>query len=125
MIGERDAPRYARKNALPGPRWMLLLAIIAIGVLAARGSALIAVLGHNIPQPAIEADYLLGVVLALLIGASIIAWPVPAEDRRAQGWLWLARCVVTLGFMLAYEWNYSLAAYGYFGRARTAGLDVS
>jgi hypothetical protein len=75
------------------------------------------VFGRHIPQERIEFDYLAGLVLAVIIGVSIRFWPVAAEDRRPLLWIWMAKTVVTLGLMLAYEWNYDLDAYGYYERA--------
>jgi hypothetical protein len=73
-------------------------------------------LGQNIPQADLEGDYILAVLWAAVLGSSILAWPVSYIDKQSLLWVWLAKVVVTLGFMLLYEANYStLDAYSYFG----------
>jgi len=71
--------------------------------------------GANIPAPDLARDYAIGVVWALLLGASILIWPVSRSDRRALLVIWCVKCVVALGLMLPYEANYwTLDAYDYF-----------
>lgn len=91
--------------------------MLAVG--AASFVTLLPVFGRWIGQPFIERDYFLGLCWALLLGASLLLWPVSDGDRRVLVRLWLAKCVVTLVLMLAYEWNYSLDAYTYFQLANT------
>ncbi|NJN66452.1 MAG: hypothetical protein HC884_06915 [Chloroflexaceae bacterium] len=63
-------------------------------------------------------DYLFGIGWAALLGFSILLWPVPSQHKRILLLLWLARCLVTLGFMLWYEYHYAaMDARGYFFRA--------
>jgi hypothetical protein len=89
--------------------------VVLIGAAAAALFATaIRPLGHNIPQPQIETDYLAGVFAALVIGLSIFFWPVRDGDRVVLFRLWLAKCAVTLGIMLVYEWQYPLDADAYF-----------
>lgn len=70
--------------------------------------------GRYIPQSDILSDYLAGVVWASIIAISIPVWPLPPQDRRAMGAAWLAKCLVTLCFMLFYEQHYGLDSYSYF-----------
>jgi len=60
-------------------------------------------LGVHIPQPDVQLDYLKGMGLAILIGLSILFWPVSAEERAALMVVWLVKVFVVLGFMLFYE----------------------
>lgn len=80
------------------------------------------VFGRYIPQDRIEFDYLFGLVWATMIALSIRFWPVQDADKRPLLIVWLAKVFVTLGAMLAYEWNYELDAYGYYGRSTMPGL---
>ena len=94
-----------------------LVAAIAIGLAIALPPFLsfVVVSGANIPAPDLARDYAIGVVWALLLGASILAWPVSRGDRRALLGIWGVKCVVALGLMLPYEANYwTLDAYDYF-----------
>ena len=93
------------------------VAAIAIGLAIALPPFLsfVVVSGANIPAPDLARDYAIGVVWALLLGASILIWPVSRSDRRALLVIWCAKCVVALGLMLPYEANYwTLDAYDYF-----------
>ncbi|HEU0078567.1 MAG TPA: hypothetical protein VFQ76_12995, partial [Longimicrobiaceae bacterium] len=93
----------------------LSLGLGALAGLAVPGFlALVVVLGRNIPQPAMGADYLAGLLWAAALGLGILLWPVPDRDRRALLVLWGAKCFVTLGFMLFYEYSYGLDSYLYF-----------
>jgi len=94
-----------------------LVAALAIGLAVALPPFLSFVVasGANIPAPDLARDYAIGVVWALLLGASILAWPVSRGDRRALLGIWGVKCVVALGLMLPYEANYwTLDAYDYF-----------
>jgi hypothetical protein len=71
-------------------------------------------LGRNIPQPSLEPDYVTGVVWAFALGVAILVAPLPREDKRPLLVLWLCKCLVTLGFMLFYEYSYGLDSYMYF-----------
>lgn len=59
-------------------------------------------------------DYLLGLLWAIIILASIMIWPVSPRHVPALMVLWIARIAVTLGLMLFYESNYGLDAANYF-----------
>ena len=101
----------------------LALAALA-GLTAPALLDLVARLGSHIPQPDMPADYLIGWGWGLLLGASILLWPVPSEDRSALLLLWAAKLGVTLGFMLLYEANYAgLDAYSYYLSA-SIGDDI-
>ena len=94
-----------------------LVAAIAIGLAIALPPFLSFVVasGANIPARDLASDYAIGVVWAVLLGASILIWPVPRSDRRALLAIWCVKCLVALGFMLLYEANYwGLDAYDYF-----------
>ena len=59
-------------------------------------------------------DCLAGVVTARVLLAAIIAWPVSQQHRMVLILLWIIRCGMTLGVMLAYEAAYGLDATGYY-----------
>lgn len=97
----------------------VLIATCAIGIgLAVPGFLdTVTALGHNIPQGDLATDYFTGLVWAIVLGASILVWPIPVRDKTSLLVVWLAKSLVTLGFMLLYEANYSsLDAYSYFLR---------
>lgn len=102
-----------RARRLRDLAWALLLAV-GVGIFVPTFVALVRSAGHRIPQPEIEADYFAGLVWAALLGAGILVWPAPTRDKPPLLVLWAAKCFVTLGFMLFYEWNYPLDSYYYF-----------
>ena len=94
--------------------WLPWLAACAIGVAVPVFVRAVRALGRNIPQPAIEVDYMAGVLWAAVLAVLILMTPTPRDDRRALLVLWGAKCFVTLGFMLVYEYSYGLDSYMYF-----------
>lgn len=105
-----------RERRLP---FVPLLVALLGGAALPTFVSLLRVWGRFIPQSDIEADYLRGLLWAGALGVSIFFWPVSSRDRRALLVLWGAKCFVTLGFMLLYEWNYALDAYGYFATSQS------
>jgi hypothetical protein len=57
---------------------------------------------------------MIGIVWAVVLGVSILFWPISVEDKRALLKLWFIRCLVALGVMLFYENIYPLDAFQYF-----------
>lgn len=99
---------------------IVLIAIVVViggGLFVFGFLDLVVLLGQNIPQDDIASDYVTGVIWALLIGLSIVVWPVAARDRLPLIRCWAAKCMVTLGFMLLYENHYGLDSYDYFSKA--------
>jgi hypothetical protein len=92
----------------------VVLAAVAVGAAVPTFMLLVRAWGHRIPNPVVEADYLIGLCWALLLGASILAWPVPTRDKPPLLVLWIVKSLVTLGAMLLYEWHYDLDTFGYF-----------
>ena len=98
----------------------------ALGVPLLLG--LVQSLGYRIPLEDlsldIALDYTKGLALAIGLGACLFALPLPREERNALAMAWLLRCLLTLGLMLLYEWNYGLDAYWYFQQARSSEPDL-
>ncbi len=90
--------------ALFGTPLVMLVAFAAFGATAAAQFRVFDV----------NADYLTGVGVALILLASIHFWPVPAEHRKALTLLWMLRTGVTLGLMLAFESVYLIDARMYY-----------
>lgn len=96
---------------------------IVIGLTVPGFLEMVVALGHNIPQEDLATDYVIALFWAVVLGISILAWPVPFRDRRRLVWVWLAKSVVTLGFMLLYEANYTtMDAYWYFDASRQSAF---
>lgn len=106
-----SAARGGAGTALP---WLSMALGALVGLVVPGFMALVALLGRNIPQPAIGMDYLVGLLWGAVLGILILFWPIPARDKRALLVLWGAKCFVTLGFMLFYEYTYGLDSYLYF-----------
>ncbi|MCK5608113.1 hypothetical protein KAR91_39900 [Candidatus Pacearchaeota archaeon] len=91
---------------------------IGIGLATSIFLDIVTALGHNIPQEDVATDYFIGLVWAITLGVTILAWPVPSKDKICLLIAWFVKSLVTLGFMLLYESNYVLDAYGYFNGTR-------
>ncbi|MBU3967372.1 MAG: hypothetical protein KKG76_08375 [Euryarchaeota archaeon] len=93
---------------------------IGIGLVVPGFLDIVTALSRNIPQEDLATDYFTGLVWAIVLGASILFWPIPVRDKTSLLVVWLAKSLVTLGFMLLYEANYSsLDAYGYFSAGQS------
>lgn len=90
---------------------LLVLAIPAVLDLAVF-------LGKRIPQTDLKADYIKGLLWAIFLGATIFAWPIRSEDKKALLLIWAVKCVVMLGIMLFYEYHYQIDPFGLFSGAR-------
>jgi hypothetical protein len=96
-------------NPIKIPFIAMVVVIMMMGLLlfspAFRG--LLLTTTERMPQDShIIAEYLWALIWALILGASIIIWPVSNSDKVGLLWVWLAKCLVTLGFMLFYESHY-------------------
>ncbi|MBU4220131.1 MAG: hypothetical protein KKA10_00650 [Euryarchaeota archaeon] len=108
---------------------LITICVIGLGLAVPSFLDVVRALGHNIPQEDVTTDYFIGLVWAITLGVSILAWPVPSKDKIGLLVVWLVKSLVTLGFMLLYENNYGLDAYGYFDVPRQSdfvweGLNV-
>lgn len=80
-------------------------------------------LGQNIPQADLESDYIIGISWAIILGGSILLWPISSKNKRDLLCVWAIKAFVVLGFMLIYESRYdSLDGYSYFDTPRRAGF---
>lgn len=108
--GPATTGRHPLTALLP---YVAVLAGLAVPVLF----ILARVLGRNIPQPALETDFAAGVVWAFVLGIALVLAPFPSEDKKPLVVLWLCKSLVTLGFMLFYEYSYGLDSYMYYGES--------
>ena len=123
MTAAIDELTAGRPSRAPRFGTVALVAGLALGLALSLPRFVNAVIesGRYLPQPDPASDYAIGAVWALLLGASILMWPVRPSDKRALLGVWLVKCLVALGFMLLYEANYwSLDAYDYFDFPRTS-----
>lgn len=96
-----------------------VIAGVSIGLVVPGFLDMVVVLGHNIPQDDLATDYVTAVVWAIVLGMSILAWPVPFRDKKDLLWVWFAKILMVLGFMLIYESHYSaMDTYSYFNGPR-------
>lgn len=101
--------------------WVVALVVmggICLGLAVPELLGMVHVLGYRLPQEDLATDYAKGMAWAMILGLSILAWPVSAENKRDLLWVWFAKSFVTLGVMLFYEWHYPLDAHGYFDEPR-------
>jgi hypothetical protein len=86
--------------------------------------SLITAWGHYIPSKDIGTDYVIGVLWSVVLGFTILAWPVSTVNKKYLLWGWLAKVAVALGFMLLYENNYGLDSYTYYRLSTKAGTSL-
>lgn len=96
---------------------------IGLGLATPALLEMVHILGYRLPQEDLASDYAKGMAWAILLGFSILAWPVSDRSKLDLLWVWFAKSLVTLGLMLVYEWNYPLDAHGYFDESRQRGFE--
>ncbi len=95
-------------------RWVGFLFFVASAVLLVLSNQVV-FLGRNIPQDNLIEDYTFGFFWAIFLGVALLFLPLPRSEKWAIFDIWLFKCIITLVFMLFYEYNYSsLDAYSYF-----------
>jgi len=75
-------------------------------------------LGHRIPQEDVQTDYVIGIIWAMILGVSILAWPVSSRDKHCLLLVWLVKVLISLSIMLFFESQQPLDSYGYFDVSR-------
>lgn len=91
-----------------------MLAVLSLSIFLLVVFDMIGPLGWQIPQADLTGDYFLGVLWAVLLGLTVFLWPVSRTDKRCLLVAWIARCVVTLVVMLAYENFNGIDSFWYF-----------
>lgn len=112
---------HATRRPVIGRHRSILLggvALFIVGVVVVYVSGYAADAGFQIPSDDVSGDYLIGALWAIALGMLIAAWPVVPEDKENLLLAWLAKCYVTLFFMLPYESHYELDCFGYWYRMR-------
>lgn len=99
-----------------------LISSLALAIFFILLLQLLPTLGFRIPSPDISSDYFRGFVCAILLSFIIFLLPARENERIPLFLIWSLRSVVTLGFMLYYEYTYGLDAYVYYSQA--IGRDV-
>ena len=108
--------RFSKRN-------YLLLGIL-IGIAAPMLSLLAEAAEPQNPVKAnLTVDYAFGVAWAMLLAAALLMMPLRRTDKKVLLNLWIARCAVTLGFMLIYEKLYRIDSYAYFGVSVQPAFD--
>jgi hypothetical protein len=107
----------------PGAIALVVVGAISLGLISFKALDIVAALGYRLPQEDLATDYAKGVAWAIVLGLSILAWPVSERSKQDLLWVWFAKSLVTLGLMLFYEWNYPLDAIGYFDGSRQRGFE--
>lgn len=97
----------------------LLCCSVVLSVASLKYMDFVIASGQSIPQEDMATDYVIGIGWAVVLGISIFFWPVSSVNKKLLLWGWLAKMVVTLGFMLLYESHYGLDAYWYFDDSRS------
>ena len=71
-------------------------------------------LGRNIPQDDLVKDFLIGVLWAVILGVSLLVFPIPSRDKGPLLVIWIAKTLVAFSVMLFYEYKYLLDAFWIF-----------
>lgn len=129
MFPDGTMPSHAARDA-GLPRWIGVLGrcacALAFALLLHPLLSAVTAAGRHMPAHDFATDYLLATLWAVVLGATIVAWPIPWRDRMLLLAAWGVRVGVMLLFMLYYEWNYAtLDAYGYYAASLGPVFDWS
>jgi hypothetical protein len=100
----------------------IIVGVLCLSVLGSIFLDMVVISGnHQAPYPggSLVTDYVFGVLWAMILGTSILFWPVSSKDRKALLRIWLIKVFITLVVMLAYEYQYFLDPDGYYGGAQS------
>lgn len=115
-----SAPTMNKKSCI-----FIAVSVVFLSLVIPRYLDLVTAFGHGINDADIATDYLKGCLWAIILGVSILFWPVSIADKKCLLLAWGAKCFLTLVLMLFYESYYGLDAYMYFDESRTAAFDFS
>ncbi|MBI1920101.1 MAG: hypothetical protein HYS23_03365 [Geobacter sp.] len=105
-----------------------IICIAATVYLVPRYLDMVAVMGGASPEPDMYTDYVKAVFWSFALWISIMAWPISLQNKKLLLAGWSAKILVTLFFMLFYEWHYGgstgLDAYRYFVESRQTNFDI-
>jgi hypothetical protein len=93
------------------------LGIIAGACLTFLGSILlewVVILGEKIPQTDLTGDYFWGTLWALILGTTILIWPVSWADKNDLVIVWFVKALTALSVVLLYEYAYDIDSTGYY-----------
>jgi hypothetical protein len=98
------------------PRIAVILGLaVACGLAVVLCVGLSIRLGQNLPVVDVGYDYVVALVVAVVLGALILLWPLQPLERKVCLSLWLLKMFMTLVVMLWYESHYEiLDSFGYF-----------
>ena len=103
---------------LPDKSYRLVcFGIIAGACLAFLGYVLldwVVILGEKIPQADLVDDYFWGTLWALILGATILIWPVSWADKNDLVIVWFVKALTALSVVLLYEYAYDIDSTGYY-----------
>lgn len=75
-------------------------------------------------QNGVWLDYFKGLIWAILLGLTILIWPVRTQDKKALLLIWVIKCIVILGPILFYEHYYKTDSKGFFFQAKAWDLGL-
>ncbi len=101
---------------------LLIMVVVAVAFAVPNFLYLVEGLGYRIPQEDVQTDYVIGVVWAMMLGVSILAWPVSSRDKRCLLLVWLVKVLISLSVMLFFESQQPLDSYGYYDVSRRDSL---
>jgi hypothetical protein len=107
---------------------VVALLLAGIGLLVLMLVDLVPPLGHHpglgsyVLGNDVATDYRIGFFWAVLVGVSLLVWPIRTPDKHALLVIWLVKMVVVLGIMVFIESNArGLDSFYYFGQPQREG----
>jgi hypothetical protein len=90
---------------------------IAFGLVAQKFLSFVVDSGHLILKDGMGRDYLIGVITSVILGFSILFWPISKIHKQDLILIWFLRTVLTLGLLIFFESSHSQDSYYYFNDA--------
>jgi hypothetical protein len=86
---------------------------IAFGLVAQNFSSFVIDSGHLIPKDDIGRDYLIGVITSVILGFSILFWPISKIHKQDLILVWFIRSILTVGLLIFFESSHPQDSYWY------------
>lgn len=96
---------------------IFLLIATAVGFIIPFVGSLVDSSGHFISNQSMVRDYIVAMGWCAGLGLILMFLRFPDSMQTHLLRIWAFRCIITLGFMLFYEYHYDLDAYNYFRSA--------
>jgi hypothetical protein len=107
-----------KSNKSPLPQRIVYLSLVLVlgivfGLVAQDFLSFIIASGRLMPLEDIGRDYLVGVITSVILGFSILFWPISKIHKQDLILVWIIRSILTIGLLILFESSHPQDSYWY------------